>query len=1027
MRGRYLGATIAVLLALPAAATAATANSTLLVSRPDGLGPVPLAFDNTSTTPGAVSSGGRYAAFTSQADGFAPGINPFVQNVLLRDTQSNTTTLVSRSDGTNGAGVNEDASAPAIAIAPTGVMTTAPTNQPHVLVTFTTGATNLVDHATGAAINPGGGPTEVWMRDVTAGTTTLISRADGLNGAVANSGGADDSSIDVAPGGPVVAFATNATNLGTALGGGVFLRTVNSSGTELISCHNQVCTGPPTGAQANDPSVRVIAVGPPPEIVDIAFDTNDKTLTGDAAGNYQIVLARATAPSTSSDKAGLVSAYGTESVNGSSVVGNAESMQPSLDSDGTAVAFHSSATNLTSDTLPTNTEEGFVHTIGSPGSTVLVSRATGASGAAADQGVRRIALGGTASSLRATFDSPASNLGGGGSMHLQAYVRDVSTNTTSVLNRGPGSAGALGDGFGSDPTISPDGSAALFTSTSTNLGDFPGNRFERVHLRTLPPNDVTAGSVQLISRPSGTAPFHSLTDESDLAVGKSISADGRYVAFTSQSDSLSSVADQRFFNSFVRDVLLNRTILISRASGAAGAPANGDSEIDGITGDGRRVVFDSDATNLSPLATNGTNEVYVRDLVANTTTLVSRASGAGGAPAATDSYSGGISADGKAVVIQTRAVLDPAGTSSAFHLYVRNLSTNTTTLVDRDNGAAGAVESQGAQEDAIDANGGRVVWDSKSAIAGAPADNRDHVFLRDLAAGTTTLVSRADGPSGASANRDSRAPTLDANGDAIVFTTNATNLAGTVGTQVFLRTVSTGHTQLVSQITGFGQDLPFDTENPSIDAAGDRVAFSGFFGAPGSFAIFVRDLPSQTTVLASRASGATGALAGGRIDFSSINATGDCVAFEARPSELGEGLNSPDFNAVHLRVLRGQCPIIPTLGGLRIKPHRVHTRGRRRGATIRFTLSGPTNVTLRFYRLLPGRRKGRRCVANRRRGHRCTATRFSGQLTIPAVTGQNVVRFNGRVGGKRLARGRYLLTATPDGGASHTIRFTITH
>src|ERR1700730_15838248 len=117
--------------ALSAAASGASAGSTLLVSRPDGLGAVPSAFDNESGTPGALSADGRYAVFVSQADGFAEGIEPSPRNVLLRDTQTNTTTLVSRSDGLSGAGVNESASDPAIAVAPTGVMTTAPTNQPH--------------------------------------------------------------------------------------------------------------------------------------------------------------------------------------------------------------------------------------------------------------------------------------------------------------------------------------------------------------------------------------------------------------------------------------------------------------------------------------------------------------------------------------------------------------------------------------------------------------------------------------------------------------------------------------------------------------------------------------------------------------------------------------------------------------------------------------------------------------------------------------------------------------------------------
>lgn len=55
-----------------------------------------------SSTPGALSADGRFAAFVSDADGLAPGANPVVENVYLRDRQTGTTTLVSRSTGADG-------------------------------------------------------------------------------------------------------------------------------------------------------------------------------------------------------------------------------------------------------------------------------------------------------------------------------------------------------------------------------------------------------------------------------------------------------------------------------------------------------------------------------------------------------------------------------------------------------------------------------------------------------------------------------------------------------------------------------------------------------------------------------------------------------------------------------------------------------------------------------------------------------------------------------------------------------------
>src|SRR4051812_499708 len=128
---------IAIAVVLPGTAAAAGPGSTLLVSRPDGLGPAPTAFDNNSDTPGALSDDGRYAVFTSTADGFAPGGDDTAENVFVRDTQAGTTTLVSRSDGPNGAGANRDSRDPAVTGTPPGP---AP-------VAFVTGATNPTDPA----------------------------------------------------------------------------------------------------------------------------------------------------------------------------------------------------------------------------------------------------------------------------------------------------------------------------------------------------------------------------------------------------------------------------------------------------------------------------------------------------------------------------------------------------------------------------------------------------------------------------------------------------------------------------------------------------------------------------------------------------------------------------------------------------------------------------------------------------------------------------------------------------------------
>jgi Ca2+-binding RTX toxin-like protein len=132
------------------------------------------------------------------------------------------------------------------------------------------------------------------------------------------------------------------------------------------------------------------------------------------------------------------------------------------------------------------------------------------------------------------------------------------------------------------------------------------------------------------------------------------------------------------------------------------------------------VTFSSSANNLSAEDADGTNDAYVRDLQTDTTILASRADGPAGAAGADESGTSTLSADGRLV---------------AFHSLADNLSTE-------------------------DDNAVR------------------NVFVRDLLAGTTRLVSRAPGPAGAAATGgDSAFPVLAAGGRHVAFESAADNLS----------------------------------------------------------------------------------------------------------------------------------------------------------------------------------------------------------------------------------------------------------
>src|SRR5262249_2293834 len=142
---------------------------------------------------------------------------------------------------------------------------------------------------------------------------------------------------------------------------------------------------------------------------------------------------------------------------------------------------------------------------------------------------------------------------------------------------------------------------------------------------------------------------------------------------------------------FVRDLQANTTTFVSRATGAGGAAGDGDSANPSISGDGRLVAFGSFADNLHPADPDPSQDRFAPDVQAHVTTLGDRATGAGGVKANNFTSTPAISAGGRFVAFESSASnLDPADHDIGDDLFRRDLQTNTTVLVSRASGAAGA-------------------------------------------------------------------------------------------------------------------------------------------------------------------------------------------------------------------------------------------------------------------------------------------------------------------------------------------------
>jgi len=361
-----------------------------------------------------------------------------------------------------------------------------------------------------------------------------------------------------------------------------------------------------------------------------------------------------------------------------------------------------------------------------------------------------------------------------------------------------------------------------------------------------------------------------------------LSADGRVVAFD----------DGRVV--LARDLATRTTTLVSRASGPDGAPARAGQfrpnlGSPDISADGRLVAFVSSAPNLDPDDTREDLDVYVRDLAAQTTTLVSRASGVAGVKGDSSSLEPSISADGRFVAFQSFANnLAPGDSETAvdfpsLDVYVRDLVTNETTLASRASGAAGADANDASTGPSLSADGRFVAFESSATnLHPDDGDDDNDVFVRDLTDGTTRLVSaRQRGAFRAE-------PAISADGRYVAF-------AGAVGSrsEVYRADLVAGRTALVSRANGRGGAPSRSlTGEPAISADGSRVAFQSYASLlqpfPTGFLpdIYLRDVVRGTTTLVSRASGEFGEPGDGGSHGPAISADGRFVSFESRSANL---------------------------------------------------------------------------------------------------------------------------------------------
>jgi hypothetical protein len=651
---------------------------------------------NGDSLPAGVSADGRYALFESTADDLLPGDTNNASDVFLRDLSAGNTVLVSVA--TNGGWAN-GASSGAI-ITPDGRY-----------VAFSSTAGNLVANDTNGIPN-------VFVRDLNTGKTALASP----RAAAALSGSGSDSPA-ITPDGRFVAFLGSPTNSTTS----------SRYARELYLADRLLGTTSQASIGAHDwftNSLTVISYHLSDDGQYVAYQANP------VSGTTSPVILRYNLTSGLTD---LVCSNAVARLWGLRKLHTLD-MTP----DGRYVAFIARPdATVQSTNLPVFRWDG------QTGTTMLVSvdlrnelPTLGVSDwPAIDGSGQFIAFASTATGLTTNIVA--------GEFHL--FLRDLQADTTQLLDLGTSGVGSA-KSFLSAPCLSTDGRWLAFDCTDADLVPNDNNQGYDVFVCELNTGALEMESVTQPSLPSLTPPGNSARPMA------AVSADGRFVAFTSNAGNLTPNSSSVPQALYLRDQLAGTNLLVSANTNGYAATGGWSSDA-AISADGRFVAFTSGATNLAPgdtiTMTGARSNVFVHDMQLGTNYLVSINVGgtvAGNQP----SYSPTISASGGQVLFRSRASNLTSTSTTGENCFWRDLQVGRTYAVTTSGSSCCAMTPDGRFVAYAKVPTGMFLWDAQAAaniytnattsvvtnIAVSPDGRRlaglsgSRLFLADRAAGT---------------------------------------------------------------------------------------------------------------------------------------------------------------------------------------------------------------------------------------------------------------------------------------------------
>jgi len=378
--------------------------------------------------------------------------------------------------------------------------------------------------------------------------------------------------------------------------------------------------------------------------------------------------------------------------------------------------------------------------------------------------------------------------------------------------------GTAGNGISGTPSLNGNGSLVAFVSASTNF--VTGVNGTQIYAHNRQTNQI-----ELISRDSNTSVVNFGNGVSSAPV---ISADGRFVAFVSQSTNLvTGVSGQHVY---LRDRQTGQTSLVSQNTAGQAANAGSNNTAPAISGNGQFVAFVSNATNLVTGVSG--QHIYLRDTVAGATSLISKDNSVVPVPGNGNSVTPSISSTGQFVAFASVATnLGVPGGTQQIYIHDRLTGANgTTSLISKD---GGAIAGNGTSSTPSVSGDGRFVAFMTLATNLVAGVTGQQILLHDRNTGvngTNSLVSRDNNGVPVQGNGASSLPSMSSNGQVIAYTSLATNLLNpapnVAGQQVYVFNRVAGTTALVSK------------DNSVVSVAGDFASDQASVNSDGSFVAF---------------------------------------------------------------------------------------------------------------------------------------------------------------------------------------------